>query len=61
MLFLKGVEMASMFFSVGDGNKGSSGSFFLQIEGPQYRPQNAITLLFGTPQMVSLILGKPNP
>ena len=27
---------------------------------PQYRPQNAITLIFGTPKMVPVILGNPH-
>ena len=30
-----------------------------QIRGPQYRPQNTIILIIGTPKMVPLILGNP--
>ena len=31
-----------------------------QIGGPQYRPQNTIILIMGTPKMVPLILGNPH-
>ena len=31
-----------------------------QNRGPQYRPQNTIVLIIGTPKMVPLILGNPH-
>ena len=30
-----------------------------QNRGPQFRPQNTIVLIIGTPKMVPLILGNP--
>ena len=30
-----------------------------KIRGPQYRPQNTIILIMGTPKKVPLILGNP--
>ena len=32
---------------------------FPKIGGPQYRPQNTIILIIGTPKKVPLILGNP--
>ena len=33
---------------------------FPKIRGPQYRPQNTIVLIMGTPKRVPLILGNPH-
>ena len=33
---------------------------FPKIRGPQYRPQNIIVLIIGTPKRVPLILGNPH-
>ena len=30
------------------------------VRGPQYRPQNTIVLIIGTPKKVPLILGNPH-
>ena len=35
-----------------------SGSNSRKMGGPQYRPQNTVVLILGTPKMVPLILGK---
>ena len=34
---------------------------FPKMRGPQYRPQDAIVLILGTPEKVPVILGNPKP
>ena len=44
-----------------DNGKGNGNYYMVVSQNPQYRPQNTIILIIGTPKMVPLILGNPNP